>query len=170
VSLLKLIRWSQCVQDTVIERAELCRDGGHLVLTARVRPARHRRSWCSRCGRLCPGYDNGGGLRVWRGLDLGPVRVFFQGQAPRVRCREHGVVVAETPWARPGARFTRALDEEIAWLTAHMAASTVAEYLRSTWRAVIGAVFRVTTELAGRTDRLTGLRRIGIDEISYRKG
>jgi transposase len=28
----------------------------------------------------------------------------------------------------------------------------------------------VTTELAGTTDRLSGLRRIGIDEISYRKG
>lgn len=170
MSLLKLIRWSQCVQDTVVERAELSRDEGRLALTARVRPVKHRRSRCSRCGRRCPGYDNGGGLRVWRGLDLGPVRVFFQGQAPRVHCSEHGVVVAETPWARPNARFTRALDEEIAWLTAHMAASTVAEYLRSTWRAVIAAVSRVTTELAGSTDRLSGLRRIGIDEISYRKG
>jgi transposase len=101
VSLLKLIRWSQCVQDTVIERVELCRDEGQLVLTARVRPAKHRRSRCSRCARRCPGYDNGGGLRVWRGLDLGPVRVFLQGQTPRVCCPEHGVVVAETPWARP---------------------------------------------------------------------
>ena len=170
MSLLKLIRWSQCVQDTVIERAELCRDEGQLVLTARV----VRPSIAVRGARGAAGAAEAttmvavcacGAAWIWV-----RVRVFFQGQAPRVRCPEHGVVVAETPWARPGARFTRAFDEEIAWLTAHMAASTVAEYLRSTWRAVIGAVFRVTTELAGRTDRLAGLRRIGIDEISYRKG
>jgi transposase len=31
-------------------------------------------------------------------------------------------------------------------------------------------VIRVVAEMAGRSDRLQGLRRIGIDEISYRKG
>jgi transposase len=39
-----------------------------------------------------------------------------------------------------------------------------------TWRSVAGIVVRVVAEAAGRRDRLAGLRRVGIDEISYRKG
>jgi len=35
---------------------------------------------------------------------------------------------------------------------------------------VTAIVTRVVAEAAGRTDRLAGLRRIGIDEIAYRKG
>ncbi|MGH3906588.1 MAG: transposase [Pseudonocardiaceae bacterium] len=42
--------------------------------------------------------------------------------------------------------------------------------LRITWRSVSAIVARVVAEAAGRRDRLAGLRRIGIDEISYRKG
>jgi transposase len=168
--LVKLIRWTQCVHATVVERVDVSCDVGKIVVTAKVRPVKHRRSRCSQCGKRCPRYDNGGGLRSWRGLDLGPAVVYLQGQAPRVSCREHGVVVAETPWARPNVRFTRAFDDHATWLAARMAVSTVAVYLRSTWRSVIGAVARVTSELAGATDRLSGLRRIGIDEVSYRKG
>jgi transposase len=55
-------------------------------------------------------------------------------------------------------------------VTARAASSVVAEFLRTTWRSVQAIVERVVTELAGRTDLLSGLRRIGIDEISYRKG
>jgi hypothetical protein len=35
---------------------------------------------------------------------------------------------------------------------------------------VAAIVVRVVAEAAGKRDRLAGLRRIGIDEISYRKG
>ena len=166
----KLVRVSQGVDGTVIERVDLDRDGGEEVLTVRVRPAAPRRSRCSRCGRRCPGYDGGDGLRVWRGLDLGVVRVFFLASAPRVQCPKHGVVVAEVPWARPKSRFTRWFEEQVAWLTAHTASSVVAELARTTWRSVVSIVGRVTAELAGKTDRLAGLRRIGVDEVAYRKG
>ncbi len=46
----------------------------------------------------------------------------------------------------------------------------MAELLRTTWRGVTGIVERVVTEAAGRRDQLAGLRRIGIDEVAYRKG
>lgn len=169
--LSKLVRVSQGVEKgTVIGTAELVRDGGVWVLTVRVRPVKHRRSRCSRCGRRCPGYDKGSLLRVWRGLDMGVIRVFFLGSTPRVDCPVHGVVVTEVPWARPKSRFTRWFEEQVAWLTAHADSSTVAELMRTTWRSVAGIVARVTAELAGSTDRLSGLRRIGVDEVSYRKG
>jgi transposase len=42
--------------------------------------------------------------------------------------------------------------------------------LRVAWRSVSDIIARVVADRAGQLDRLAGLRRIGIDEISYRKG
>ena len=158
------------VEHTVVENVELVTERGEQVVLARVRPTRSRRSRCSRCARRCKGYDRGDGRRRWRGLDLGTVRVFLEAESPRVFCLEHGVVVAAVPWARAGARHTLAFEDTCAWLAAHAAHSVVAELLRCTWRTVAAIVTRVVADLAGRADRLDGLRRIGIDEISYRKG
>ena len=88
----------------------------------------------------------------------------------RVSCPTHGVVVAAVPWARPGARFTTAFEDTAAWLVCHATLSVVAVLLRIAWRSVSGILTRVVADRAGQTDRLAGLRRIGIDEISYRKG
>ena len=101
---------------------------------------------------------------------MGTVKAYLEADAPRVACPEHGVVVAAVPWARPGARCTRAFEDTAAWLAAHAAGSVVATLLRVTWRTVTGIVTRVVADLAGRTDRLDGLRRLGIDEIAHRKG
>ena len=108
--------------------------------------------------------------RRWRGLDLGTTQVFLQARHVRVSCPEHGVVVAAVPWARPGSRFTTAFEDTAAWLVCHATLSVVAILLRVAWRSVTDIVTRVVAERAGQTDRLAGLRRIGIDEISYRKG
>jgi transposase len=87
-----------------------------------------------------------------------------------VSCPEHGVVVAAVPWARAGSRFTAAFEDTLAWLVCHATLSVVAVLLRIAWRSVSEVVTRVVADRAGQTDRLAGLRRIGIDEISYRKG
>lgn len=158
------------VEHTVIEGVELVVEGGEEVVVARVRPTRSRCSRCSRCDRRCPGYDAGSGRRRWRCLDLGTVRAYLEADAPRVACPEHGVVVAAVPWARPGARFTHAFEDSVAWLASHMAFTVVTALMRITWRSVAGIVTRVVADLAGRTDRLQGLRRIGIDEIAHRRG
>ena len=81
-------------------------------------------------------------------------------------CPEHGVVVAAVPWARPGSRFTAAFEDSVAWLVCHATLSVVAILLRVAWRSVSDIVGRVVAERAGQVDRLAGLRRIGIDEIS----
>jgi transposase len=96
--------------------------------------------------------------------------VFLQATTSRVSCREHGVVVAAVPWARPGSRFTTAFEDTAAWLVCHATLSVVAMLLRVAWRSVADIVTRVVADRAAATDRLAGLRRIGIDEISYRKG
>jgi len=154
----------------VIESVDLVQERGEEVIVASVRPVASRRSRCSRCERRCAGYDSGDGRRRWRTLDLGTVKAFLEADAPRVRCPQHGVVVAAVPWARPGARCTRAFEDTCAWLAAHAAFTVIAALLRVSWRTVAAVVTRVVAELAGKTDRLDGLRRIGIDEIADRRG
>ena len=155
----------------VVEEVEVeVAGGGESVLVASVRVSRRSSSRCGWCLRRSPGYDQGQGRRRWRGLDLGSTRVFLEAQAPRVRCDEHGVVVAAVPWARHDSAFTKGFEEQTAWLAAHSSASTVAVLMRSSWRAVTGMITRVVVEARGKTDRLAGVLRIAIDEKAYRKG
>jgi transposase len=143
-------------------------DGDVLIVRARARKGAVRR--CGRCGVRASWYDRGGGRRRWRHLDFGVVRVIIEADAPRVDCPRHGPTVVAAPWARHGSRFTTAFEDTCAWLAARSAASTVGELLRVSWRAVTGIAARVVTEASGRRDLLDGLRRIGIDEVAYRKG
>lgn len=137
-------------------------------LVVRVRPDRRYRPRCSRCGKYCPGYDTVG-ERSWRGLDLGVVRTRVVAVTKRVQCPEHGVVVSAVPWARGTSRFTRAFEDVVAWTVARVDKTTVKTMFRIAWRSVGRIVERVTSDgLRGR-DQLAGLRRIGIDEISYKK-
>jgi transposase len=158
------------VAHTVREKVELESVGGEEVLVATVRPTRSRQGRCGRCDRRAPRYDNGEGPRRWRSLDAGTTRVYLQAEAPRVSCPVHGVVVAAVPWARHDSRFTSTFEDTAAWLACHAAFTVLAALLRITWRSVAAVITRVVAERAGQTDRLTGLRRIGVDEISCRKG
>lgn len=135
-----------------------------------VRPTAKARNRCGRCGRRAPGYDQGAGRRRWRALDLGTCRVFVEADAPRVRCATHGVTVAQVPWARHDAGHTRDLDDQAAWLAVHVSKSAVVELLRIAWRTVGAIVARVGADIDAVVDRLDGLSRIGIDEISYKRG
>jgi transposase len=159
------------VEHTVIESVGLEADGrGGEILVAQVRVKAGAARRCSRCQRRCPGYDSSVEPRRWRGLDLGSTQVFLQAKTSRVSCPVHGVVVAAVPWARAGSRFTVAFEDTCAWLVCHAAPSVVAILLRVAWRSVSDIVARVVATRREAGDRLAGLRRIGIDEISYRKG
>lgn len=156
------------VQDTVIERVFFDEDAGAVIVS--VRPHVRARDRCGLCHARCAGYDRGAGRRRWRGLDCGQVRVFVEAAAPRVSCPEHGVVVAAVPWARHGAGHTRSFDDTVAWMATQMSGSATCELQRIAWRTVGAIVARVWADTGSGRDRLTGLRRIGIDEVAYKKG
>ena len=156
------------VENTVVEAVEFDDDEGCVVVS--VRPRSRARSRCGMCQRRCPGYDNGPGRRRWRALDAGLASVFIEAQTPRVSCRVHGVVVAAVPWARHGAGHTKAFDETVAWLATRCSKSAVCELTQIAWRTVGSILDRVWAETCETFDRFDGLRRIGIDEISYKKG
>ena len=153
---------------TVVEDVRFDDDADAIVVS--VRPVARACSRCGRCGRRSPGYDVGDGRRRWRALDLGTTKVFLEAEAPRVRCRTHGVTVAAVPWARHGAGHTRDFDDLAAWLAVRTSKSAVMELLRVAWRTVGSIVTRVNADVDATIDRLDGLRRIGIDEISYKRG
>lgn len=156
------------VERTVIEDVEFDQDTGSVI--ARVRPKRGAQGRCGRCGRKAAGYDRGEGRRRWRGLDLGTIEVWLEAEAPRVNCHEHGPTVAAVPWARHGAGHTRAFDDTVAWLAVQCSKSAVCELMRIAWRTVGGIVARVWADTEREHDRFAGLRRIGIDEVSYKRG
>lgn len=160
----------------VVERVEVEQPRGPVdlpVLVVHVRPARRVAGRCGICRRRARRYDAGRGRRRWRHLDAGLARVELEADAPRVACREHGVVVAAVPWARHGAGHTRAFDDTVAWLAVAASKSTLCQLMRIAWRTVGSIVTRVADEALagpGAVDRFARLRRIGIDEISYKRG
>jgi transposase len=147
---------------------DVCFDGTAVVVA--VRPRVRERDRCPHCRRRCPGYDLGEGRRRWRALDLGTIFAYVEAEAPRVHCRRHGVVVAAVPWARHGSWFTRAFEDQCAWLAVNASASAVAQLMRTSWRAVGAICRRVSDEARAQRDLLADLRRLGFDEISVRKG
>jgi hypothetical protein len=52
-------------------------------------------------------------------LDLGTTFAFLEAWAPRVSCKQHGVVVAAVPWARHDSGLTRTFEDQVAWLAVH---------------------------------------------------
>lgn len=154
--------------NTVVEKISFEESG---ILVAHVRPRARAGRRCGRCGARGPWYDRGEGRRRWRALDLGTVQAFVEADAPRVNCPQHGPTVTLVPWARHGAGHTRAFDDMVAWLAVHTSKTAVGQLMRIAWRTVGAIVARVSADaLAAAGDRLQGLRRIGIDELSYKKG
>jgi transposase len=135
--------------------------------------ARPQRRWlrCPRCGyRTRASYDHS--LRTLRHLDVLRTPCLLRLEVRRLACPECGVVSEELPFARAGSRFTRAFEDTCVWLARDAPKTVVARLLRVDWATVGRMIERVVAEAATTTGEqwLQGLRRIGIDEVSYRKG
>ncbi len=152
---------------TVVEAVDVESDG---TIVVSVRPGYSQRDRCPHCRRRCPGYDLGEGRRRWRALDLGTTLCYVEADAPRVQCKVHEVVVAAVPWARHDARFTRSFDDQIAWLTVNTSKTAICVLMRIAWRTVGRICARVSAEAKQGRDLFAGLKALGFDEISIRKG
>lgn len=121
------------------------------------------------CGRTSTArYDTS--RRYWRHLDFGTRKVWLQADVHRIDCAGCGRVRTEqVPWAQPVARHTRDFENQVAWLAQRMDKTSVARLMRCSWEAVDRIVGRVVAPYLD-DQRLDGLRRIGVDEISWRRG
>lgn len=138
-----------------------------VVEIARDRRAKMRCPGCSFTTRAT--YDRT--VRTWRHLDCLRTRCLLRCEVRRIDCPTCGVVTEEVPWARKGARVTRAFEDTCVWLAKAAPKSVVAEFMRIDWDTVGRMIERVVDEARGASgDWLDGLTRIGIDEVAWRKG
>ncbi len=130
---------------------------------------RSRKLRCPACGFTTNAvYDRS--VRRWRHLDLGACRLYLEAEVRRLHCtRCDRVLTEEVPWARPRARHTRDFEDVVAWLAQRADKTTIARLLRCSWEAVARIVVRVVATSIDDA-RLDDLYRIGVDEVSYRKG
>lgn len=121
------------------------------------------------CGqRVTARYDSS--PRRWRHLDVAGRVLWLQTALARVWCTTcQRVRTVEVPWARAGSRYTHAFEQHVAWLGQRMDISSLARLMRCGWDSVYRIVGRVVAENLV-DSRFDGLRRIGVDEVSYKRG
>ena len=161
------------VKNTVIKNCNLYSDkNGVKHIRIQARPNKWHENDCPFCHKSCPVYDKHSSRpTIWRGLDWGGILVEVEYQTHRLICPEHGVYVAEVPWAYPCSRFTKDFDLTAAWFASYLPRSTTSYFMRVDWETVGRCVNRALHDLEPeRSRRLDGLVNIGIDETSYKKG
>lgn len=126
---------------------------------------------CPLCHRQCPGYDTPPYKRKWRHLDLGGIISEIEMDSHRIRCKEHGIVNEEVPFAYKDSEFTKDFDNTVSFFARQVSKSFVSQYMRISWRTVGRCISRTREELdPDLKRRFDGLINLGIDETSYRKG
>jgi transposase len=140
-------------------------DGDEMVITAR---ARRRKLRCPKCGTAKHGRHSSS-MRRWRHLGVWGHRVWIEAETCRLRCGPCGkVVTQDVEWARHGSDFTREFEDAVALMAQKTNRSAVSRLFGVSWVTVGSIAKRVVAELLD-PERLRGLRRIGVDEISFRK-
>lgn len=129
---------------------------------------RFQRLTCPECGTRVRGrFDEK--KRWWRHLGIWGHRTYLEGPIRRLRCPEcRAVRTEEVPWARPRSWFTRTFEDAVGLLAQQLSHTAVAEFAGISW-ATVGSIAERLVEEKLHEDRFQDLRRIGIDEISYRK-
>lgn len=148
---------SLCVKDVVLHEEELVVD---------VRP-RWRRPRCAGCSKPGPVHDTRP-PRFWKDLAFGKTVTLLRYAPRRVDCRRCGVHVEELPWAAAASRFTRRMEELVAYLAQEMSKTAVCKLAGIDWRTVGTIIERVIKERLDPT-RFDDLLVIGIDELSFRR-
>ena len=163
----RILRFVFALTQCVIKSLDIVGD----ALVISVRPYKCRQHRCPICDARCDVYDLQQ-TRRWRTLDIGLRMCYLVYRPARVVCPKHGVLVESVPWARHRSRFTTDFENRVAWLAVHCTISAVAAECRIEWRTVGDICARVYADLeASRgVGRFDGLKRIGIDETSYKKG
>lgn len=123
---------------------------------------------CPECGQAgCPVHDTE--TQEWRHLDFFQHRAYLRARVPRVRCGEHGVKQVPVPWARRGSDFTLLFEALLMAMVKEMPVAPIAKLVgendKKIWRVVHHYV-----DVAVEAQDLAGMRDLGIDDTSFRRG
>ena len=128
-----------------------------------------RRMTCPHCGVL----DQGIHERVhrsWRHLDFFQFEAWLHADIPRVACSACGKTSqVSVPWAREGSGFTLLFEALALSLCKELPVAQAARHLRADAKALWRRIEHYI-EQARAKDDMSGVRHIGIDETSLRKG
>ncbi len=123
---------------------------------------------CPRCGKQARGRESER-ERSWRHMGGCMGVVILTAKIRRFRCRPCDAVVTEdVPWARHDSDFTFPFEDAVARLVQMTNRTAVAELTGLAWATVGNIAARVVAEKLDAC-RFARLRRIAVDEISFRK-
>jgi transposase len=135
-------------------------------MSVEVQP-RWRKPRCGVCGRRAGMYDRRP-LRWWRRMVAGRHVVLLAYAPRRVNCRRCGVRTEQVPWGASASRFSWDFEEWVAYLAQVTDQTHVRKLTGVAWATVGQIIERVVSRRLS-PERLANLRRIGVDEFSYRK-
>jgi transposase len=123
-----------------------------------------------RCGRRSrSGVYDTRPPRLWRHVDLGPWEIHLRARRRRFRCRFCDAVVTEAvPWAEADSDFTRDFEDTVSYYAQQASQTVTSRVMKIAWPTV-GNIIRRTVARRGTPLTRRKLRRIGLDEISYRR-
>jgi transposase len=163
-----ILREIQPLPRFVYARAELRRARSTPRITVDIRPRAGSKAICSTCGVKRPGYDTLS-PREFAFVPLWGIAVFFVYAMRRVDCKRCGVTVEMVPWSTGKSPTTDAYVWFLASWARVLSWKETARRFRTSWDAVFRAVsIAVRWGLANRS--LDGIRSIGVDELSWKKG
>jgi transposase len=166
--LQSILRRVQPLPGFVYDKVSLRHTRGALELDVHVRPRTGSRGRCGNCGTKRPGYDTLHPRR-FAFVPLWGMAVFFLYAMRRVDCRRCGVTVEMVPWASGKSPTTHAYTWFLASWAKVLSWTETARRFRTSWDVVFRAVEQaVRWGLQHRN--LDGIRSIGVDELSWKKG
>lgn len=124
---------------------------------------------CPECGRACSIHDCAP-ERTWRHLDTMQFATLIRARTPRAHCPEHGVKTMRVPWAEPQGRFTLLFERfAVDVLRASASVSQACALLGIGWETA-QEIMRRAVERGLERRQLEGLRHLGMDEKSFKRG
>lgn len=169
VHIYKLAKLVIGVNNIVVENVTYDEIGQQIIIDAK--PTKWHSHKCGKCGCKAKHYDGKGKMRMWRCLDVASTKCFVRSQALRVKCPHCGVVARKVPWAGHDSYFTYTFEQTCAWHALNMSKLACTKLMRIQWRTVGDICARVEARLSStRPALLDNLKRIGVDETSYKKG
>lgn len=124
---------------------------------------------CPVCGAPAPAYDTT--EKTWQHLNFFQYEAYLHAWVPRVNCPNEGCGVKQiqVPWARAGSGFTLLFEALVMTMARDMPVNVIARLFSVTdtrlWRVINAYV-----EKARAKEDFSGVKRIGADETSTKKG
>ena len=124
---------------------------------------------CSQCGRRSKIIRTRSEPREWRDLKVGGWMIKFVYAPREILCPTHGRVEEQIPWAAPYSRATYRFEHVMLRLCQDMTQKAAANILGISTSTLSDQLHR-SIQRHRDGHRIRGVRHIGVDEISFKKG